>query len=98
MYFELIIIDHCHPKMPKCVNGVCLDSLCYCNDGFGGKGCDLPGIQILYLSGSKLFKETYTYYKFTQLFYSSKVYIIIYLLYNYWCKLLFSANFRWKWM
>lgn len=29
--------------MPKCVNGVCLDDLCYCNDGFGGKGCDLPG-------------------------------------------------------
>ena len=35
--------NHCHPKMPKCVNGVCLDGLCYCNDGFGGKGCDLPG-------------------------------------------------------
>lgn len=34
--------DHCHPKMPKCLNGVCLDNLCYCNDGFGGKGCDLP--------------------------------------------------------
>lgn len=29
--------------MKKCVNGVCLDGLCYCNDGFGGKGCDLPG-------------------------------------------------------
>ena len=36
--------NHCHPKMPKCVNGVCLDGLCYCNDGFGGKGCDLPGM------------------------------------------------------
>lgn len=29
--------------MSKCVNGVCLDGLCYCDDGFGGKGCDLPG-------------------------------------------------------
>lgn len=35
--------NRCHPKMPKCTNGVCLDNLCYCNDGFGGKGCDLPG-------------------------------------------------------
>lgn len=26
----------------KCVNGVCLDGLCYCNDGFGGKSCDIP--------------------------------------------------------
>lgn len=41
---ELKCIDRnkCHPKMPKCTNGVCLDNLCYCNDGFGGKGCDLP--------------------------------------------------------
>lgn len=22
---------------------MCLDNLCYCDDGFGGKGCDLPG-------------------------------------------------------
>lgn len=26
----------------NCVNGVCLDGLCYCNDGFGGKSCDVP--------------------------------------------------------
>lgn len=26
----------------QCVNGVCLDGLCYCNDGFGGKSCDVP--------------------------------------------------------
>lgn len=26
----------------SCVNGVCLDGLCYCNDGFGGKSCDIP--------------------------------------------------------
>ena len=26
-----------------CVNGACLDSQCYCNDGFGGKGCEMPG-------------------------------------------------------
>lgn len=24
-----------------CLNGVCLDGLCYCNDGFGGKSCDI---------------------------------------------------------
>lgn len=29
--------------MPRCINGVCLDNLCYCNDGFGGKGCEMPG-------------------------------------------------------
>ncbi|KAI1292053.1 Latent-transforming growth factor beta-binding protein 4 [Halotydeus destructor] len=34
--------NQCHPKIPKCANGVCLDGLCYCDDGFGGKGCDLP--------------------------------------------------------
>jgi hypothetical protein len=26
----------------RCVNGVCLDGLCYCNDGFGGRSCDIP--------------------------------------------------------
>lgn len=26
----------------QCANGVCLDGLCYCNDGFGGKSCDIP--------------------------------------------------------
>jgi len=26
----------------QCVNGVCLDGLCYCNDGYGGKSCDIP--------------------------------------------------------
>lgn len=26
----------------QCVNGVCLDGLCYCNDGWGGKSCDVP--------------------------------------------------------
>ncbi|GBM45789.1 hypothetical protein AVEN_208105-1 [Araneus ventricosus] len=34
--------NFCHPKMPRCINGVCLDNLCYCNDGFGGKGCEMP--------------------------------------------------------
>lgn len=34
--------NQCHPSHPRCANGVCLDNLCYCNDGFGGKGCDLP--------------------------------------------------------
>lgn len=30
------------PESIRCVNGVCLDGLCYCNDGFGGKSCDVP--------------------------------------------------------
>lgn len=34
--------NQCHPKQNQCNNGVCLDNLCYCNDGYGGKGCDLP--------------------------------------------------------
>ncbi|XP_064459913.1 uncharacterized protein LOC135370150 isoform X1 [Ornithodoros turicata] len=34
--------NHCHPKMPRCSNGACLDNLCYCNDGYGGKGCEMP--------------------------------------------------------
>jgi hypothetical protein len=28
----------------KCQNGACLDSQCYCNDGFGGKGCETPDV------------------------------------------------------
>lgn len=31
-----------HQEIIQCVNGVCLDGLCYCNDGFGGKACDIP--------------------------------------------------------
>lgn len=34
--------NHCHPKMPRCSNGACLENLCYCNDGYGGKGCEMP--------------------------------------------------------
>ncbi|XP_022668562.1 uncharacterized protein LOC111253451 isoform X4 [Varroa destructor] len=34
--------NHCHPKMARCRNGACLDGLCYCNDGYGGKGCEMP--------------------------------------------------------
>lgn len=29
-------------EVVQCVNGVCLDGLCYCNDGYGGKSCDIP--------------------------------------------------------
>ncbi|OTF72533.1 hypothetical protein BLA29_011194, partial [Euroglyphus maynei] len=36
-------IHNCQTKQSKCTNGVCLDHLCYCNDGFGGKSCDIPG-------------------------------------------------------
>ena len=25
-----------------CKHGACLGSQCYCNDGYGGKGCDMP--------------------------------------------------------
>lgn len=32
-----------HEQQPiQCLNGVCLDGLCYCNDGWGGKSCDVP--------------------------------------------------------
>ncbi|CAB4059875.1 unnamed protein product [Lepeophtheirus salmonis] len=26
----------------NCKNGACLDSQCYCNEDYGGKGCDMP--------------------------------------------------------
>ena len=26
----------------ECRNGACLNSQCHCNDGYGGKGCDMP--------------------------------------------------------
>lgn len=27
----------------RCLNGVCLGSVCHCNDGFGGCNCQVPG-------------------------------------------------------
>lgn len=33
----------CDKEGTSCSNGVCLDSLCHCNDGFGGCNCQVPG-------------------------------------------------------
>lgn len=27
----------------ECQNGACLDNQCYCNDGYGGCSCEVPG-------------------------------------------------------
>ena len=26
----------------ECKHGACLNGQCHCNDGYGGKGCDMP--------------------------------------------------------
>lgn len=42
-----IISDDCEAKEgTPCQNGACLDSLCHCNDGYGGCSCQVPGMSI----------------------------------------------------
>lgn len=38
------ILDNCDKEDgTKCTNGVCLDGVCHCNDGFGGCNCQEEG-------------------------------------------------------
>lgn len=46
MYFSIITTEDCDKDDTTCSNGVCLDSLCHCNDGFGGCNCQVPGMLI----------------------------------------------------
>lgn len=40
----IIVSDDCEAKEgTPCQNGACLDSLCHCNDGYGGCSCQVPG-------------------------------------------------------
>ena len=40
---NIIYLDNClYTTGRRCMNGACLDSQCYCNDGWGGKGCSMP--------------------------------------------------------
>lgn len=42
-----IVSDDCEAKEgTPCQNGACLDSLCHCNDGYGGCSCQVPGMHI----------------------------------------------------
>lgn len=39
-----IVSDDCEAKEGSpCQHGACLDSLCHCNDGYGGCSCQVPG-------------------------------------------------------
>lgn len=38
-----IFLDDCEKDGTACTNGACLDSLCHCNDGYGGCNCQVPG-------------------------------------------------------
>lgn len=43
----LLFSDDCEAKEgTPCQNGACLDSLCHCNDGYGGCSCQVPGTYI----------------------------------------------------
>lgn len=43
-----IVSDDCEAKEgTPCQNGACLDSLCHCNDGYGGCSCQVPGTVIV---------------------------------------------------
>jgi len=42
-----IVSDDCEAKEgTPCQNGACLDSLCHCNDGYGGCSCQVPGMHV----------------------------------------------------
>ena len=46
LYCQLVFCvptDNClQATGKKCQNGACLESQCHCNDGYGGKGCEMP--------------------------------------------------------
>lgn len=48
-FAEYQIKDDCMEDGKTCTNGACLDSLCHCNDGFGGCNCQIPG-EFLFMS------------------------------------------------
>lgn len=39
----VFLADDCDKEGTACSNGVCLGSVCHCNDGFGGCNCQVPG-------------------------------------------------------
>ena len=42
-YFIFFFAEDCrYTTGRECKNGACLNSQCHCNDGYGGKGCDMP--------------------------------------------------------
>lgn len=43
LIFLRSISDDCDKDGTACSNGVCLEGLCHCNDGFGGCNCQVPG-------------------------------------------------------
>ena len=43
LIFSFPFSDDCRYTTGRdCKNGACLNSQCHCNDGYGGKGCDMP--------------------------------------------------------
>ena len=40
--FPFLLDDCLYTTGRVCKHGACLDSQCHCDDGFGGKGCDMP--------------------------------------------------------
>lgn len=43
LLFSVYAEDDCDKDGTTCTNGACLDSLCHCNDGYGGCNCQVPG-------------------------------------------------------
>jgi hypothetical protein len=43
LLFFFLSTDDCDKDGTSCTSGACLDSLCHCNDGFGGCNCQVPG-------------------------------------------------------
>lgn len=42
-------LDDCDKDGTQCTNGVCLNGVCHCNDGWGGCNCNVQGEFILFL-------------------------------------------------
>ena len=40
---DIFFADNCRYTTGRdCKHGACLNGQCHCNDGYGGKGCDMP--------------------------------------------------------
>lgn len=42
-----MVLDDCTKEDGTvCQKGACLDNQCYCNDGYGGCSCEVPGMKL----------------------------------------------------
>lgn len=55
-------IDDCDKDGTQCTNGVCLNGVCHCNDGWGGCNCNVQGGSLFWVFLSFLFLFFFYFY------------------------------------